>query len=111
MGGREERIEWVGRKRRGLHWREVGLVGGKEEGCIGGREGRGLNWREVGLVGRKRRGLNWWEEKRIELEGRKRIEWVGDIITPKDNTCIWWKHRREGKERGGGREEGEDTKG
>ena len=58
------------------------------------------------------------EEKRVALErgwigGReeKRVEWVGDIITPKDNTCIWWKHRREGKEEGVGREEGEDTKG
>ena len=81
---------------------------------MGGREEK-----RVELVGRKRRGLHWWEgRKRVELErgwigGReeKRVEWVGDIITPKDNTCIWWKHRREGKEGGGGREEGEDTKG
>ena len=37
---REERIEWVGGKRRGLNWWEE---------------------KRIELEGRKRRGLNWWE--------------------------------------------------
>ena len=53
---------------------------GREEGCIGGREEKRIElergWiggreEKVELVGGKRRGLNWWEEKRIELVGRE----------------------------------------
>ena len=68
---REERIEWVGRKRRGLHWREVGLVGGKR---------RGLNGWEISLLQKTTLvfggNTEEKEKKKEEDETREKIQRV-----------------------------------
>lgn len=50
-------------------------------------------------MGGKRRGLNWWEEKRIELEGRKRRGLNGWEISLLQKTTLVFGENTEEKEK------------